>query len=215
MPSVRAFAWHDKTHMAIAKAAGYGMWFNAAAPDLAKVKAGSVEGNNHYFNNPEGQEITPSLVLNQVERYDDAGDYEGHLLGAIIGSLRKYMELKSKGKFADYHMAYASHYLGDLSMPLHLMPYDAFNKKHHHTNDAVIDHEALEKTDRIAKYMYVIDLGDNLQEFESNVSREVARIAVLTTKLGETLKRENRDMTIDEAYMQCAHSASLLRAILK
>jgi len=31
-------AWFDETHVAIAKAAGYPKWFNAAGPDMIKEK---------------------------------------------------------------------------------------------------------------------------------------------------------------------------------
>jgi hypothetical protein len=33
-------AWYDETHLAIAKVAGYDKWFNAAGPDVAKLKMG-------------------------------------------------------------------------------------------------------------------------------------------------------------------------------
>jgi hypothetical protein len=46
------WTWHDETHLAIAKAAGYEKWFNAAGADIAKIKAGAVEKRNHYVNNP-------------------------------------------------------------------------------------------------------------------------------------------------------------------
>ena len=36
-------AWHDKTHLGVAKAAGYSMWYNATGPDVAKVKALGLE----------------------------------------------------------------------------------------------------------------------------------------------------------------------------
>jgi hypothetical protein len=32
------WTWHDETHIAIAKAAGYEKWFNAAGADIAKIK---------------------------------------------------------------------------------------------------------------------------------------------------------------------------------
>ncbi|MGD0397467.1 MAG: hypothetical protein ABSC04_00990 [Syntrophobacteraceae bacterium] len=35
-----SLAWLDETHLAIAKAAGYQKWYNAAGADIAKVKAG-------------------------------------------------------------------------------------------------------------------------------------------------------------------------------
>lgn len=33
-------AWFDETHLAIAKVAGYQKWFDAAGPDVAKLKMG-------------------------------------------------------------------------------------------------------------------------------------------------------------------------------
>lgn len=43
----QALAWNDETHLAIAKVAGYKMWFNAAGADIAKIKAGTIESYNH------------------------------------------------------------------------------------------------------------------------------------------------------------------------
>ena len=54
-----SLARHDETHLAIAKAAGYEKWYNAAGPDIAKVKAGDKEGYNHYSNNPPDTVVTP------------------------------------------------------------------------------------------------------------------------------------------------------------
>jgi hypothetical protein len=120
--TVPAPAWHDETHLAIAKAAGYEKFYNAVGPDMIKIKAANAEIGNHYFNNNAGANITAETVLQQVDRYDQPGDAEGHLLGAIIASLRKY---------AEYHLAFAAHYIADLSHPLHNTPYDDFNKARH------------------------------------------------------------------------------------
>ena len=54
-----SYAWHDETHLAIAKAAGYYKWYNAAGPDIAKIKAGDKEELNHYANNPPKPYVTP------------------------------------------------------------------------------------------------------------------------------------------------------------
>ena len=51
---IGAGAWHDETHLAIAKSAGYVKWYNAAGPDVTKIKAGDIEQKNHYVNNPPG-----------------------------------------------------------------------------------------------------------------------------------------------------------------
>jgi hypothetical protein len=37
-------AWFDETHLVITKVAGYEKWFNAAGPDVAKIKRGDKEG---------------------------------------------------------------------------------------------------------------------------------------------------------------------------
>ena len=53
LSSVQAYAWHDKTHLSIAEAAGFELWYSAAAPDVAKSKSEfrPIEEKNHYFNN--------------------------------------------------------------------------------------------------------------------------------------------------------------------
>jgi len=58
-----AYGWYDKTHVAVAQAVGYKRWYNAAGADIAKLKAGSVEGYNHFYNNLEDRDVTPELVL--------------------------------------------------------------------------------------------------------------------------------------------------------
>lgn len=59
-------AWHDETHLAIAKAAGYQKWYNATGADMAKIKAGNMERHNHHVNNPMGTVVTEHMVLSQV-----------------------------------------------------------------------------------------------------------------------------------------------------
>jgi hypothetical protein len=104
-----SLAWHDHTHLAVAKAAGYRNWYNSAGADIAKVKAGDVEKKNHYYNNYANVPVTDALVLSQVKAYDSPSDDEGHLYGAIIASVREYLKKKSNGKYAEYPLAYAAH----------------------------------------------------------------------------------------------------------
>jgi len=210
--SSSAYAWHDKTHIAIAKAAGYQYWFNAAGADITKTKAGDIEEKNHYFNNYENTVITDNMVLDQVKRYNSPSDEEGHLYGAIIAALRDYQKKKSSGKYAEYPMAFAAHYIGDLSQPLHNLPYDHFNKTHHSANDGIVDENILDKIKEIEKNMYEIKLTK--VNFEADLAKEIARIANISRQLGIRLKAENRDMTKEEAYVQLGHSASLLKAVL-
>ncbi len=210
-----ASAWFDNTHLAIGKAAGYEMWYNCAAPDVAKTKAGSIESYNHYFNNAAEAEVTPQMVIDQIGRYNRRTkmDKEGHLYGAIIASLRSYEKALREGRYALYHIVYCAHYIGDLSMPLHNMAYDDFNKKHHHANDGIMEETILNEVEQISSRMYVITLSD--KDFEADLAREIARIANISRKLGYKLRDEGRDMTKQEAYVQLGHSASLLKAVLR
>jgi hypothetical protein len=204
-----AFGWHDKTHLAIAKAAEYDGWYNAVGADIAKITAGDSEATNHWFSNNAGVVVTEALVLDQVEQYNKASDLKGHLYGAIIASLREYFKDKKGGRYAEYHMAFCAHYIGDLSMPLHNVPYDDFNKNHHGANDSVIEVSALNNIGLIQKNMYPVVIND-----AADLAREIARIANGARQLALKIMSENRDMTHDEAYIELSHSASLLRAVL-
>jgi hypothetical protein len=208
-----ALCWHDETHLAVAKAAGYNKWYNAVGADMAKIKAHLIESNNHYFNNNDNVEVTPEMVMGQAGRYNDPLDTEGHLYWAIIASLREYSETKEKGKYAEYHLAFCVHYVTDLSQPLHNTPYDDFNRMHHHVNDGIVDDGILKNIFKIKENMYPIHM--NHENFEGDLAKEIARIANEARLLGFTLRKENRDMTKEEAYKQLGHSASLLMAILE
>jgi hypothetical protein len=186
---VSSLAWHDETHLAI-----------------AKIKAGEIEQHNHYVNNPPGRVVTPKQVLDQVERYNQI-DETGHLYGAIVASLRSYLAETKKGKYAEYHLAYCAHYVGDLSMPLHSTEYNAFNRKNHSTLDGIINEDILDHLDKIKIYPVTIDS-------EESLVKEIVRVANLSMDLGYRLEAENRLLTKDEAYSQISHSASLFKAIL-
>lgn len=204
-----AFAWHDKTHISIAKAAGYENWFNAAGADITKIKAGDKESANHWFNNNAGAKITGQMVLDQAPRYNNPADAEGHLYGAIIASLQEYAKAKSAGKYAEYNMAFCVHYIGDLSNPMHNAPHRGFLKDHHTANDATIEAEVMNNVDRIQKGIY--DIKVNSQE---DLASQIARIATISNQLALKLEKENRDMTPEEAYGQVVHSASLFKATM-
>ena len=198
--------------MAIAKAAGYWYWYNAAAADVAKIKAGTIEERNHYFSNDKNAEVSPKTVLDQADRYNDPNDSEGHLYGAIISSIRGFRIAKSTGKDAEYYMAYTVHYIGDFSQPLHNIPFDSFNKAHHSANDNIAE-GVMDKIGEMQKNMYEINLRPD--HFEEDLAKEIAKIANISRLLGIKLRTENRDMTSNEAYVQLGHSASLLKAVLE
>jgi hypothetical protein len=200
-------AWYDETHVAIAKVAGYGKWFNAAAADVAKFKMGALEGHNHFVNNPRGRTITVAMVRAQISKYDTI-DPEGHLYGAILASLRAYIEQSALGVYAQNQLAYCAHYVGDLSMPLHNILYNEYNEIYHHVTDGIINDEALVHLEKIRIYPIRVESQDDL-------AAEVARIANLSMQLGYRLEAEKRLLTTEEAFRQISHSASLLRAVLE
>ena len=201
-----AGAWFNETHLAIAKVAGYKKWYNAAAADIARVKLGKLEGYNHYHNSPPDTVITTELVLEQARLYDKVNP-DGHLYGAILGALRVYIAAKARGNYAENHMAYLVHYVGDLSMPLHHMMSNEFNRKFHLVIDGIIEDEVLGNQDKIQLYPITITS-------EADLAIEVARVANISKNLGYQLEAQDRLLTREEAYQQIGHSASLLRAIL-
>jgi len=208
------FSWHDKTHIAIAKAAGYERWYNVTGPDVARVKAGGKEAYNHYFDNPKDREIIPSMVIEQSQKYINPRDREGHLYGAIIASLRDYIRKKEKGRSSEYDLAYCFHYIGDLSHPLHNMPYDKFNMENHHLSEEVADRYVKENgIEGIKKYMYEIKI--NPEDPENDIACHISRIANLTRELGKKMKDEKRIMTEEEVLIQLGHSASLIKGIME
>jgi hypothetical protein len=206
--SSHVWGWNDETHIAIAKAAGYAKWFNAAGADMVKIKAGDIERMNHYINNPPGTIVTAEMVLGQVDRYDKSIDLKGRLYGAIIASIRQYRKTSLTGKYAEYHLAFCAHYVGDLSQPLHNTHYNDYNKQNHAATDGIVNDEVLYNLPLIE--VYPIDIRS-----EKDLAGQIARIANLSLTLGYQLEREGRMLTRQEAYDQISHSASLFRGILR
>ncbi|MFO7558585.1 MAG: hypothetical protein R6X10_07110 [Desulfobacterales bacterium] len=208
---VFGYGWHNKTHLSIAKAAGYKDWFNAAGADMMKIKAicgnRNIEQPNHYYSNPKEKNIDAEMVLNQAERYNDPLDKKGHLYGAIIASLREYHKVRRTGKYGEYHLSFCAHYAGDLSMPFHNTEYKGFAEKNHTKVDAVVENEVWDNRGRIRIYSITITT-------EKELASEIARIANISSKLGYKLVEEKRLLTKKEAYEQLSHSASLFKAIL-
>jgi hypothetical protein len=205
--ATHSFGWHDETHLAIARAAGYKKWYNAAGADMTKIKAGKSEGLNHFVNNPPDTIVTSRMVMKQVKKYNKL-DYNGHLYGAILGSLRDYIETTAEGKYAQYHLAFCAHYVGDLSQPLHNALYNDYNREYHQATDGIINDEVLDHPEKIKIYPVVIHSEDDL-------AGEIAKIAALSLQKANQLEREKRLLSKEEAYTQISHSASLFKAILK
>jgi len=206
------FGWDDETHLAMAKASEYSKWYYAAGPDITKVKAGKIEIYNHFFDNNNNVEVVPEIIFEQAGRYNNPEDEEGHLYGAILASLREYASrLKDKG--SEYHLAFCAHYIGDLSQPLHNIPYDDFNKEHHAGNDGAAGEDVLSQISKIKKHMYRVNL--RADHFEEDLAKEIALIANKARLLGYELKKGNRILSKEEAYIQLGQSASLFKAVLK
>jgi hypothetical protein len=157
-------------------------------------------------------EVVPEIIFEQAGRYNHPDDGEGHLYGAILASLREYASrLKEKG--SEYHLAFCAHYIGDLSQPLHNIPYDDFNKEHHAGNDGAAGEDVLQQISKIKKHMYQVNLRSVI--FEEDLAKEIALIANKARLLGYELKKGNRNLSQEEAYIQSAQSASLFKAVLK
>ena len=68
-------AWFDETHLAVAKVAGYQKWFNAAGPDVAKIKIGDKESHNHWCDvasrgkgMPRAIQVKMAMKVNAIAR---------------------------------------------------------------------------------------------------------------------------------------------------
>lgn len=230
--SAPALAWHDATHMAVMQAAGLGNdAYLAVGADIAKEKAGDVEARNHYNNTPRGVEITPALVLAQVNDYNNPGDVDGHLYGAIVAALDDYRKRSAEGKYGRYPLGYAGHYIGDLSMPFHHIVYNAFNQENHAANDGIVEVTG-PKTE--PTYVKVGRLAAEIQErmallpplqlpaaktdlaaFNQALAQEIAAIANRAKAIGYAMQEANPPrtrLTEAEAYAQLAQSARLLKA---
>ncbi len=206
----KCFSWHDQTHIAVGISVGFKKAYMLVGPDIAKIKAGNIEGFNHWCNNDENNIVTKEQVLAQVEKYNsvDSSEEKGHLYGAIIGAVLAFQNDKSEGKYAEYHLGYLGHYVGDLSNPLHNTTYNEFNKKHHRFNDGIIDDEIANNIQKIIIEEIPINNIDD-------IANEIAKIANVSKDLGYRMEKENRDMTQEEAYTQISKSASLFKGILK
>lgn len=230
LSSTQTMAWHDATHMAVVKAAGLDDYaYLAVGADMAKEKAGGVESGNHYNNTPRGVKVTPEMVLRQVADYNKPGDTDGHLYGAIVAAVNDYIIRGAGGKYDRYPLGYAAHYIGDLSMPFHNISYSEFNKKNHAANDGIVEETGLkhESTDakvarlaaEIQKRMNrlpAIELSTDVRMFHRDLAVRISAIANRSAALGYAMEDANPPrncLTEEEAFMQLAQSAQLLKAV--
>ena len=216
-----AEAWTDQTHMAIAKAAGMKSYHNACVPDVAKTlsfvgRLGKNDGQAHFFDaakTPTMDDLEAQIEMIGYQR-DDAPD--GYIMGAIVNSVRKAKSWTEMGKYDDYNYAIVAHYCGDLSMPLHMSVYDDFNRSHHLNIDQTLNHSEVkydvQGADLIAKNI-VVDKNLKITN-EDEQKAEILKVAQESFELAQTIRKENREITKEEALQRCGRSASLFRAIL-
>lgn len=210
-----AHAWNDRTHMAVAEAAGVSkLAYMTVGADMAKEKA-PLERLNHYSNNTKDATITPKAVLDQVAFYNTAEPESGHLYGAIVGALEDFRKKKADpSKYALYSLGYAMHYIGDLSMPFHNMEYGSFNRANHSKNDAVVESEQ-QLVQEIRSRMEKLQVKIDPQNFKESLAAQVASIAGKSTALAYQFQTDQSSlMKKNTAYEQLAQSAALLRAVL-
>ncbi len=206
-----AMAWHDRTHIAVGQVAGFDLACYLVAPDVAKLKAHHVEDYNHWVNNEEKDDITPESIKGQIQKYNLGieGEEKGHLYGAIVAAIRAYRDESGAGKYGVYHLVYAGHYIGDLSMPFHNIVRDKFNADHHGPYDGIVENEIASNLDKVVLYPITIKNEDDLIQ-------NIARIAQKAKDLGFKFKKGDGDMTKKEtAYEQLSDSASLFKAVLE
>ena len=206
-----AMAWHDRTHIAVGVAAQFDQAYNLAGPDVAKLKANTVEEYNHWVDNSETTAITKAFIKGQIQKYNLGTEREktGHLYGAIVAAIRAYQDESAAGKFATYHLVYAGHYIGDLSMPLHNIDNSLLDTlPNHYDNDHIIENEIITNMDKVKLFPMTIKNEDDL-------IHNIAIIATRSKDLGYKLLKEKRNMTKEEAYQQISQSASLFKAVLE
>jgi hypothetical protein len=206
-----AMAWHDRTHIAVGVAAQFDQAYNLAAPDVAKLKADTVEEYNHWANNAETTVITKALIKGQIQKYNMGTERErtGHLYGAIVAAIRAYQDESGAGRFATYHLVYAGHYIGDLSMPLHNIDNSLLGKlPNHYDNDHIIENEVATNMDKVKLFPMTI-------KNEEDLIQNIALIATKSKDLGYNLLKKQKNMTQEEAYQQISQSASLFKAVLE
>ena len=203
-------AWLDQTHIAVGKVAQFDQAYNLAAPDVAKLKAYTVEGYNHWVNNLEETTITEKLIRGQIQNYNLGIESEktGHLYGAIVAAIRAYRDESAAGKFATYHLVYAGHYIGDLSMPFHNMDSKKLKIGDHLRNELIIENEITTNINEVKLFTMMIKNEDDLIQSIECIARK-------SKDLGYKLQKEKRNMSKEEAYQQLSQSASLFKAVLE
>ena len=218
----QAEAWTDQTHMAIERAAGLSSYQNACAPDVSKTVSAinrlkKNDGQAHFFDAskpPTREDVTAQLEMIGMSR-DDCPD--GYILGAIINATRKAKAWTEMGKFDDYNYAILGHYCGGLSMPLHMSVYDDFNRKHHLNIDQTLTRKDVKwDVDAVPLITKEMTVDDSVRfHNEDEIIDYMLQIANASYDLAQTIRKENREITHDEAIQRVNRSATFFRALMR
>ena len=217
-----AEAWTDQTHLAIAKAGGLASYHNACAPDVSHTvafmnKIWLTESPAHYFD--ATAPLTRKDVAEQMQMIGMSRKKapDGYLLGAIVNAVREAKARTEKGEFDDYYYAVLAHYIGDLSMPLHMSAYDDFNKSHHLQIDDTLTYKNVEwEVDGAGYIANELKVDDGLRfNSEAELVNHMLEIANESYSLAQKLRGENRNLTREEAIQRASRSATMLRAVMR
>ncbi|WP_196594171.1 phospholipase C/P1 nuclease family protein [Pectinatus sottacetonis] len=220
--SPKAYAWTDQVHLAIGYAAGFKGFHNDSAPDVSHTVAilnnlPKTDAEAHFYD--ATHPITPNDVYTQLKEIgaQRQDGNTGYLLGEILHTVRMAKQRTSSGKFDDYYYAVLCHYVGDLSMPLHVSAYDAFNKKYHFATDSMLDYKNvpydIDGAERIAKE---IKIDDSVRYHnETDVVNAIVSLANKSYNLSQKMRAENRMPTHEEAIEQVSRSATMFKALMR
>jgi hypothetical protein len=238
--STNALAWSCKTHIFITQEAGIKNPETVCFPDLSRKENDSLLGPFHWHDASPNTTISPDYIDQyQIAEgmYVKVGspdskpiklrvpDPSGVLYWII---LELYQKMKGKtGWEYDYYLTNITHYVGDLSQPLHNFPYGdepasngksypeigLWNKEHHgEFDDALDSYLPLDKKDRktLRSLIHPVKVAST-----DDLKKEIAKVANSSIALANKCYSEKRIITKDEALRQVAMSVSLLKAIVE
>ena len=214
------YAWSDQAHMAIARAAGLRGFHNACAPDVSRLvmkinRFEQTAGKSHFFNTDRvitRQDVYDQILILKHHKNMD----KGYILGAIIETMRCAKATTESNHQDDYSYAILAHYVGDLTQPLHIYPYNEFNKKNHLTADNTLeDKDVVWEIDGAIRISRELRINDNLRfKNEEEVIDHLVTLANESYELAKDMEKNNRLLTRKEAIERVSKAASFMRAIM-
>lgn len=237
----QAWGWSSETHMFIAEEAGLECPLTACFPDLSKKDNDALLGPFHWHNAAPTTVVDASYIDKfrvVQEPYVKRSSPESksisirvpHPAGVLYWEIIDlYKKLQGKnGWVREYYLANLSHYVADLSMPLHNFPHGKdpasdglaypeignWAQKNHGKFDGALDSWLPLTAARRQKFNQ--QLTPVTITSEAQLKAEVAKVANKSIALAnKCYSEQQRPMTKDEALTQAAMSVSLLQAIVK